>query len=380
MDLTVEHSSLSRALRLACRALSTRAPLPILQNVLLTATPGNLTLSATDGDIGLVTSTPADVTESGRTAAPARLLAEYVGQLPSEPVRFALDAKSRRLRVTSGRFEASLSTAEPDEFPVLPPADESTTLDLDGNQLRRAIERVAIAAARDDSRPILAAVLFEVGEPGLTIAGADGFRLARVVIQGVGGDHRHLLVPVRAVSELGRLLSDTETARLMTTPDGGGLHLIAGDTSLFTRLVDGRFPDIGRVIPTAWVTRVVVQTSGFRQAVRVAGLFGKDGQVRPVVFEAQPRRLRLSARGDEIGEAEVDVSASVEGESQAVVLNSRLLVDLLDTVDAQQIELTWSSPQSPVVVREVGASGASDLALLMPLHDPALVRRQAQAA
>src|SRR3954451_2482281 len=112
MDLVVDHSNLGRALRLACRALSTRAPLPILQNVLLDAEPGTLTLTAADGEIGLVTKVPADVTQPGRTAAPARLLVEYVGQLPAEPVRFAFDPDRRRLRVTSGRFDASLSTAD----------------------------------------------------------------------------------------------------------------------------------------------------------------------------------------------------------------------------------------------------------------------------
>lgn len=380
MEIAVDQSSLSRALRLACRALSTRAPLPILQNVLLEVTSGSLTLTATDGEIGLVTTLPVDAAAPGRAAAPARLLAEYVTQLPTEPLRLSLDAGKRRLRVTCGRFDASLSTADPDEFPVLPPADQSTALDLDASHLRRAIEKVAFAAARDDSRPILAAVLWEVGEPGLTLAATDGFRLSRAVIPGVAGNARHLLVPVRAVAEYGRLLVEAEAARMVPTPDGGGLHLVAGGTTLFSRLVDGQFPDIDRVIPREWRTHAVVQTAAFRQAVRVAGLFGKDGQVRPVVFEARPRGLRLVARGDETGGAEGEVPAVVEGEPQSVALNSRLLVDLLDTVDAKQLQLSWSSPQSPVVVREVGRVGSDDLALLMPLHDPNLVRQSAEAA
>ena len=380
MDIAVDQSSLSRALRLSCRALSTRAPLPILQNVLLEVTSGSLMLTATDGEIGLVTTLPVDAATPGRTAAPARLLAEYVTQLPTEPLRLILDAGKRRLRVTCGRFDASLSTADPDEFPVLPPADQSTALDLDTSHLRRAIEKVAFAAARDDSRPILAAVLWEVGEPGLTLAAADGFRLSRAVIPGVAGNARRFLAPVRAVAEYGRLLVEAEAARIVPTPDGGGLHLVAGGTTLFTRLVDGQFPDIDRVIPREWRTRAVVQTAAFRQAVRVAGLFGKDGQVRPVVFEARPRGLRLVARGDETGEAEGEVAAVVEGEPQSVALNSRLLIDLLDTIDAQQLQISWSSPQSPVVVREVGRVESDDLALLMPLHDPNLVRQPAEAA
>jgi len=366
MEIVVDQSNLSHALRLACRALSTRAPLPVLQNVLLAAESGSVTLTATDGEIGLVTTVSADVTRPGRTAAPARLLAEYAAQLPSEPVRLVLDGGRRRLRVTCGRFDASLSTADPDDFPVLPPADQSTALDLDVGQIRRAIERVAFAAARDDSRPILAAVLFELGSPGLTVAAADGFRLARAIISDIVGGERHLLVPARAVMEFGRLLVEAEAARLIATPDGGGLHLVAGATTLFSRLVNGRFPDIDRVIPHEARTRVVVQTASFRQAVRVAGLFGKDGQVRPVVFQARPGGLRLLARGDETGEAEGEIAAIVEGDSQSVALNSRLLIDLLDTVDGSQLELSWTSPQSPVVVREVGREDSPDLWLAMP--------------
>lgn len=380
MDLTVDQSSLNRALRLACRALSTRAPLPILQNVLLAANAGSLALTATDGEIGVVTTVDADVMQSGRTAAPARLLAEYVAQLPSEPLRLRLDQGARRLQASCGRFSAGLSTADPEEFPMLPPAHEESAINLDARQLARAIEQVAFAAARDDSRPILAAVLLELGERGLTLAAADGFRLARAVMAEVTGSERHFLAPARAVTEFGRLLAEADAARLVPTPDDGGLHLVAGATTLFTRLVDGRFPDIERVVPREWRTRVVVQAASFRQAVRVAGLFGKDGQVRPVIFEARPGGLRLVARGDETGEAEGEVTALVEGEAQSVALNSRLLAELLDTVDSPQLELTWSSPQSPVVIREIRHDNSPDLWLTMPLHLPQLVRHEAQAA
>jgi DNA polymerase-3 subunit beta len=380
MEISVDQSNLRRALRLACRALSTRAPLPILQDVLLAAELGSVTLSATDGEIGLVTTVPVEVTHAGRTAVPARLLAEYAAQLPSELLRLALDGGKRRLRVSCGRFDASLSTADPDDFPVFPPAVQSTALDLNAGQLRRAIERVVVAGDRDDSRPIVGAVRFERGEPGQTVAAADGFRLARTVIPGIAGNDRHLLVPGRTVADFGRLLVDAETARLIATPDGSGLHLIADGATLFSRLVDGRFPDIDRVVPREWRTRVVVQTATLRQAVRMAGLFGKGGQVRPVVFEARRSGLRLLARGDETGEAEGEVTAVLEGEPQSVAVNSRLLTDLLDTVEGPQLELSWSSPQSPVVVREVGHADSPDLWLAMPLHLPELVRHVAEAA
>ncbi|MCC7368793.1 MAG: DNA polymerase III subunit beta [Chloroflexi bacterium] len=380
MDLTLDQATLSRALRLIARVVPTRSTLPILQTVLLAAEAGRLRLTATDGELALATAVAANVTTLGRAAIPARLLGEYVAQLPTEPLRLALDESGRHLRARCGRFAATLAAANPEDFPVLPAADESATVDLDARRLRRAIDRVAFAAARDASRPVLTAVLFDFGPDGLTLAAADGFRLARARLPEAAGAGRQLLVPARAVAELGRLLAEAEVARLILTPDEHGAFLSVGETTLFARLIDGAFPDVERVIPRDARTRVTVDAVSFRQAVRVAGLFGSDGQVRPVVLEAGPERLHLLSRGDEVGEAESELPATVEGDHQAVALNTRLLIDLLESTDGSRLELSWSSPQAPVLVREADAAGSDDVWVVMPLHDPALTRPQAQAA
>lgn len=379
MDLTLDQATLSRALRLITRVVAARPTLPILQMVLLAGEAGRLRLTATDGELALTTAVVADVAGAGRAAIPARLLGEYVAQLPTEPLRLTLDGTGRRLRARCGRFAATLAGADPDDFPSFPTTDERSTIDLDARRLRRAIDRVAFAAARDESRPVLAAVLLDFGPDGLTLAAADGFRLARARLPEAAGAARQLLAPARAVAEFGRLLADAEAARLALTPDGHGASLSVGETTLVARLIDGAFPDIERVIPREGRTRVTVDAASFRQAVRVAGLFGKDGQVRPVVLEAGRERLRLVSRGDEVGEAESELSAVVEGEPQSVALNTRLLVDLLDATDGSRLELSWSSPQAPVLVREADGA-ADDLWVVMPLHDPALARQQAEAA
>ena len=213
----------------------------------------------------------------------------------------------------------------------------------------------------------------------LTLAAADGFRLARTRLPEAAAAPQQLLVPARAVAEFARLLADAEAARLLLTPDGRGVSLAAGETVLYARLIEGRFPEIERVIPQEYRTRVTVDTVAFRQAVRVAGLFG-SGDVRPILLEATPDRLRVTARGAETGEAESALPASLEGEPQAVSLNTRLLADLLDAVAADRLELRWTSPQAPVVVRQAEPADEADLAVLMPLHDLALAQRPAEAA
>jgi len=379
MELTVDQHSLSRALRLASRVAPTRASLPILQMVLIEAEPGHVRLTATDAELAMTTRVSAGVTTPGRIALPARLLGEYVANLSAEPVRLTLDPEQHRARVTCGRFEAALGTADPDEFPVLPTTNEPSAIDLEAGRLRRAIERVAFAAARDESRPVLSAVLFDFGDEGLTLAAADGFRLGRTRLPEAQAAAQRLLVPVRAVAELGRLLVDAERARLLLTPDGRGVGFVVGETTLYTRLIEGQFPDVERVIPRECSTRVSVETAAFRQAVRVAGLFG-NGEARAVVIDAADGRLQLHAHGDETGEAEGELPAALVGEPQAVALNTRLLTDLLDAVSAPMLELGWTSPQTPVLVRASGPAESDDLWVIMPLHDPSLTRRAAAAA
>jgi len=380
VKLTIDQSTLHRALRAVGRVAPTRTTLPILQATLLTANAGRLTLNATDTEMALTTSVAADVVASGSAAVSARLLSDYVAQLPPEPVRLTLDDPSHRVRVSCGRFTANLATLDPADFPTFPALDASRALDLGARALREAIGRVAFAAAHDDTRPVLTGVLFDFTATGLKLVATDGFRLARALVPGGVGSEQQLLVPARAVAEFGRLLADADSARLVLTAENRGVHLVVKDTTLYTRLIEGRFPDVDRVIPRACQTSVVVETAEFRQAVLVAGLFGGSGDARPVVLDAAPGRVQLRARGDETGDAESELPATVHGKEQTIVLNTRLLADVLDVTTSARIEIAWDSPQTPVILREPNQSDVTDLSLIMPLHDAALARPAQKAA
>ncbi len=154
--------------------------------------------------------------------------------------------------------------------------------------------------------------------------------------------------------------------------------MITNQSTLITRLIAGRFPDLNEVIPQDWRTRVTVDAAAFRQAVSITGLFGA-GEVRPVRLDAIPGRLRIQAYGDEAGAVESELAAVVDGEPQTVLLNTRLLSDLLDAVRAPLLELHWAGPQTPVVVRETEHPSTADLWVVMPLNDPTVACHQTQA-
>jgi DNA polymerase III subunit beta len=142
-------------------------------------------MTTTDLERGVVTSIAADVATPGCVAVPARLLGDYVAQLPAEPVRLSLAPAAQRARLVCGRFVANLATLDLAERPALPAMDEKRALTLPASRLRQAIERVAFAAARDETRPVLTVVLFDFGAEGLTLAATAGFRLARAPLTGL---------------------------------------------------------------------------------------------------------------------------------------------------------------------------------------------------
>ena len=185
MDVTVEQPALARALQAAARVVPARFGHPALRAVLLEAAPGRLTLRTADQELAVVATVPAAVGAPGRAAVAARLLAEYAAALPAGTVRLELRGAAGRVAVTGGRFCAALPTLDPDAIPRAPEADADAgaaggvALDLPAGALRAAIEQVAFAAARDDTRPVFRAVRFACGPDGLTLAASDGFRLAR---------------------------------------------------------------------------------------------------------------------------------------------------------------------------------------------------------
>ena len=281
------------------------------------------------------------------------------------------------MRASCWHFRADFACLDPNSFPQSPSPEGDSTFDLEPLALRKTIDRVAFAACKDDSRPTLTAVLFDFSEHGLTLAAADGFRLARARLGGVTAPSRQLLVPARAVSEFGRVLVEGERASLGLSADDRGVHLISGPTTLYSRLVEGRFPDVDRVVPKSWETKITVETATLRQAVRLTSLFGGSGkgEGRVIILEAEKGVLRLRARGDQTGEAESEIEAALEGAPQVIALSTALLTDILDAVESKEVELAWTRPTLPLTVRDSESAEPANVFVMMPVLDPSLTAR-----
>jgi DNA polymerase-3 subunit beta len=372
---------LQRSLSLVSRAVATKTALPVLGNVLLTAEDDRLELSATNLEIGISTAISASVEQPGRLTVDARLLSEFVSTLPNETVQLSADRDRTLLTVQCGRDHASINGISADDFPTTPAlAEGGFSVDLDPHQLREMISQVEFAAATDDSRPVLAGVLIRFEDKTITLAAADGFRLAvrQSELESKVGERQNLIVPARAVRELGRIVGDaSEPVHLAVTPNQSQLVVRIGPAGepggveFYSRLIDGTFPDYRQIIPKEFGTKVELGRDALLNAVRRASYFARDAndaikfEIKTLVDSVEPGIVEVSARAAERGDSLSFVDAAVEGPEMQVAFNSRYLSDVLGVIRDGRVSLGLNGPNQAGVVRPVGSEEYSHV--IMPM-------------
>jgi DNA polymerase-3 subunit beta len=362
MRVSCLQENLSKGLAIVGRAVATRTTLPITNNVLLATEQSRLKLAATNLEIAISCWIGANVEEEGAITIPARLLTDFVNSLPSEQIDFALSPKTRTLELKCARSEARISGHDVDEFPPIPHIGDGMTTKVETELLETAIKQVVFAAATEESRPVLTGVHAEFEGEQLTLAAADGFRLAvhkLPLAQPVVGKTA-VIVPARSLAELSRLLgAQEEPMEITINPQGSQMLFRLQDVEMVSQLIQGTFPNYNQLIPQSYVTKAVIDVSAFSRATKSAAIFARDGSgiVRLVITpgeELSPGSMTVSARAEEIGDNVGEIDAIVEGEATKIAINSKYLMDVLTILEQEQVALETTSPSSPGVFRPIG--------------------------
>lgn len=374
MKLTCLQENLKRGLATVSHAVAGKSTLPVLSNVLLATDGGRLKLAATNLEVGITHWIGAQIQEEGAVTVPAKLLADVVGGLPNDRVTLTLDARTQTVKVECGRFTSNIKGIEADEFPSIPTiADKEPAAVLPPDVLREAIDQVAFAAASDDSRPVLAGVLVRMRDTRLYLAAADGFRLATrvVALPEPVGQQSEFIVPARALAELSRIAAEADGGVSITLAPGGSQVLFHTEaTELVSRLIEGKFPDVERIIPAQHATRSVLETADLAKAVKLASYFASSSQnVVKLTMEPGgelgPGRLVISANAAEVGDNTGELDGMIHGEGGQIALNVKYLSELLGAVKTAQIALETQTPNSPGVFKPVGQDGY--VHIIMPM-------------
>jgi len=364
VKVQVLQENLQRGLSIVGRAVATRSTLPITANVLLQTDKGRLKLAATDLDIAMSAWVGAKIDEEGATTVPSRLISDFVSSLPPATVQMEIPERSRQMKLECARNESSINAMDAEDFPRIPEVRDGVAIQLDARALKRAIERVEFAAASDDSRPVLTGVHMKSDGTRLTLASADGFRLAvsDISLTMPPGESVEIIVPARALRELGRLIGEgNEPVEMRINGSRTQVLFALTEVELVAQLIQGTFPNYNQLIPTEYNTRCIVDVDEFKREARIAAIFARDGSgiIRLQMAPSQngmPGELKVSARADEIGDNEGKIDADISGDASKIAFNARYLQDVLNAL-AGKVALEMTSPSSQGVFRPISPEG-----------------------
>jgi DNA polymerase III subunit beta len=370
MKVTVERTELVKSLSHVHRVVEKRNTIPILANVLIRAGKNGLELKATDLDLEIVETVPAEVKQAGATTVPAHMIYDIVRKLP-EGAQIELQSGNDRgsLSIRAGRSRFTLQSLPETDFPDLAAGELPHRFLLATSDLKRLVNKTQFAISTEETRYYLNGIyLHAVDEKPVKLraVATDGHRLAQVEIPapkgaiGIPG----VIVPRKTVAEVQRLVEDGgEEVEIELSPSK--VRFSFGKVVLTSKLIDGTFPDYVRVIPAANDKTLVVERAEFAAAVdRVSTVSSERG--RAVKLSLVSGKLTLSVTNPDSGSATEELEVEYDADALDIGFNSRYLLDITAQLEGEKAELKLSDPGSPTLLRDQDTTGA--LYVLMPMR------------
>jgi len=364
LRITCAQDELAQALGVVSRALSTRTSVQILSGVLLEARDGELRLAATDMELSLRASVRARIEGDGAIVLPGKTFVDLARLLPGSDVTIEHRPAESVVHVIAGNASYTLNTYNPEDFPRLPELDAVSTFAVDREALLETINRVARAASRDESRPVLTGILVSFGDGKLVMAATDSYRLAvkETALRSTAPD-LEAIVPGRALQELSRIASAGDEVEI-----GVQENQVLFSTEgiwLTTRRIDGQFPNYRQLLPESFEHELTLPRVELLEVIRRAAVMIQ--RATPLQLRFAEGELTVVARTHDVGESKESLPIGFTGEPLEIGFNADFLRDGLELLDSDDVRVKLISPLRPAVLQ---GEGDDFTYLVMPIRLP----------
>jgi DNA polymerase III subunit beta len=365
MKFTITREKLQEGLAAVAGSIPTRTTLPVLANLLLETESDGVRLSGTDLDTAVSILVPAEVTEQGSITAPAKKLQEIAREMPPAPVSIATQGDA--ITITSGRSRFRLNGLPKDEFPAFPSVSFENSWKLSGKELHQLISHVAFAVSTEETRPILNGVYWELAENEMRMVATNGHRLAKMILprQGDAGAGE-LIVHPRALGQVQKLFGSDVEVEVARSENHLGFR--GAGVQIFTRLIEGPYPNYEQVIPKDNDKTLIVEKAALTGAIRRMAIVASD-QTHRIRLSLGGPMMKFSVQTPDLGEAAEELPVEFEGEPLEIGFNANYLLELLRYMPTDEVKMSFKAPERAATMEPVGNEDTPELlCLVMPLR------------
>jgi DNA polymerase-3 subunit beta len=369
MKITLLRKNLNEALKIASPAISNQADLAILSNFLIRADKNMVYILATDLEIGVTIKVRGKIDEPGEITIPAQIFSEFISNSSQE--RITLETEKDTMRINDGRNKASIKGQPTEDYPQIPDINEEQTnsISITGEKIYSALNRVLTAPTKDDSRPVLSGILFELEGSSLKLVATDSYRLAEEVVSledsSSPDSKTKVVAPLKACQELSRILEKETESSLEIIFSQNQIGFQVDNKILVSRLIEGDYPDYKQIIPNSFKTKTVLNRKEFLTAAKTAWLFSRD-QANNVKLKIEDDELVILATSPQIGESKSKISLEKKsGPDVEISFNIKFITDILNAISSEKIEFKLNNSIQPGMIKEKDREDF--LYLIMPL-------------
>jgi DNA polymerase-3 subunit beta len=366
MRFTISREKLQEGLAAVTASIPAKTTLPVLANILVETTERGIRLAGTDLDIAVSTEVVADVEQQGAITIPAKKLAEIARELPAAPVKVSASGE-QRVTIECSRSRFKLLGLPRDEFPTFPAVKFNESWRVRAGDLHRLISHTAFAASTEESRPILNGVLWELRPDRMRMVATNGHRLAKMElpIASAGAPSSDLIVPPKALEQIRRLFPAEEELEIARGDNHLGFR--SPFTQVFTRLIEGPYPNYEQVIPKDNDKVALADRNALMQALRRMSVIASD-QTHRIRLSFNAGMVKLAVQTPDLGEAQDEVPISYDGDQLDIGFNANYLLEIMRFMPTDDVRLTFKAPERAATVEPEGSKDdAKYLCLVMPL-------------
>ncbi len=371
MKAEILKNNIKAGLNIVEKVVGKNISLPILDNVLITAEDNFLLLTATDLETAIKYWSMAKILKKGKVVVPARFLSSFISLLPEEKI--SIEEKKQSLFLECKNYKTQIQGFNPEDFPLIPEVKDHESLKINNKSFCAGLSQVVDIASPSQNRPEISGIFLSFSKNNLKIVATDSFRLAEktISVENENKKDYFLIIPQKSARELINTLGEKEgelticfsrNQTLFEFPMKEAAH---PQVQIFSRLIEGEYPNYQEIIPQRFKTKIIVKKDEFLNQIKTASLF--SGKINEIKFVINPTKnaIEISAKSPDLGESNSELIAKIEGEPMEISFNHKFLIDGINNIKSSEILFDLSDHDGACVLKPVG--DANYIYVVMPI-------------